>query len=265
MAKQKGAVPYAGGTDFMIRHAKALQTGQCPPFIFLNDLNELQGISNPDNTVRIGALATMAALSVNKEIPGLLSQACNCVGSPALRSAATLGGNICTASPAGDSLPPLYALGAQVEICSPAGRRLMPIRDFISGPGTTTLQSDELLSAVILPVNEFNEFYHHKVSPRVANAITKVSLAVAARIENKRIKKIRMAFGSVGPTIICCPQIEAACTGSSLSELLSAVPELKIMVEKTIKPIDDHRSTAQYRRSIAANLLADCIETFGNP
>ena len=175
MAKQKGAVPYAGGTDFMIRHAKALQTGQCPPFIFLNQLKELHGISNTDNTdntdntgniVRIGALTTMAALSVNKDIPELLAQACNCLGSPALRTAATLGGNICTASPAGDSLPPLYALGAQVEICSLQGRRLMPISEFISGPGTTALQDDELLSAVILPASEFNEFYHHKVSPR---------------------------------------------------------------------------------------------------
>ena len=264
MAKLKGAVPYAGGTDFMIRHANALQTGQCPPFIFLNQLKELQGIST-DNTVRIGALTTMAALSVNKDIPELLAQACNCVGSPALRSAATIGGNICTASPAGDSLPPLYALGAQVEICSLQGRRLMPIREFISGPGTTALQEDELLSAVILPVSEFNEFYHHKVSPRVANAVTKASIAVAAHIENKRIKKIRIAFGSVGPTIICCPQIEAACIGSGFPELVSAIPELRIMVEKTVKPIDDHRSTAQYRRSIAANLLVNCIETFGNP
>jgi len=259
-AKREGATPYAGGTDFMVRHAKAVRTGQCPPLIFLDGVKEFHGISTSENTVRIGALTTMAELSIHADIPQLLSRACNCVGSPALRNIATIGGNVCTASPAGDSLPALYVLNAQVEICSPEGCRLIPVCDFITGPGRTALEADELLSAVILPTTEFNKFYHRKVSPRVANAITKVSLAVAATMKNNRVEGIRIAYGSVGPTIIDCPEIGATCIGLSVAELAANSPELMTMVETTVKPIDDHRSSAQYRRSIAANLLAECIK-----
>jgi len=259
-AKREGATPYAGGTDFMVRHALAVRTGKCPSLIFLDGVKDFHGISTTDETVRIGALTTMAELSIHAVIPKLLRVACNCVGSPALRNVATLGGNVCTASPAGDSLPALYVLGAQVEICSPEGNRFMPICNFIKGPGRTALEADELLSAVILPTTEFNKFYHRKVSPRVANAITKVSLAVTATMKSNRVENIRIAYGSVGPTIIDCPEIEAACIGLSVAELAAKTPELMTMVETTVKPIDDHRSSAQYRRSIAANLLAECIK-----
>lgn len=261
LAKQAGGTPYAGGTDFMVRHAKAVQRGQCPPPLFIGGVKEFHGISIFDAALRIGALTTMAELSVHAHIPQLLARACNCVGSPALRNVATIGGNICTASPAGDSLPALYVLGAQVEICSPEGTRVMPVCEFITGPGQTVLKANELLSAVILPATELNEFYHRKVSPRVANAITKVSLAVAATIENQYVKTMRIAYGSVGPTIIRCPQIEAACINRSLSEILTTMPELIAMVETTVRPIDDHRSSALYRRFAATNLLAECIQT----
>jgi len=264
-AKLEGSTPYAGGTDFMVRHANAVRTGQCPPLIFLDGVKEFHGISTSETSVRIGALTTMAELAIHAEIPHLLACACNCVGSPALRNVATIGGNICTASPAGDSLPALYVLNAQVEICSPEGYRLMPVCDFIRGPGQTALEAYELLSAVILPVSNLNVYYHRKVSPRVANAITKVSLAVAATIEDDTVGDMRIAYGSVGPTIIRCPEIEKACTGRSLSGLLTSTPALIDMVETTITPIDDHRSTAIYRRSIAANLLAECIEIITNP
>ncbi|QJB57034.1 FAD binding domain-containing protein [Pseudodesulfovibrio sp. zrk46] len=263
-ARLEGGVPYAGGTDFMVRHAKAVQTGQCPPLIFLEGVREFSGISVLESGLRIGALTTMAELSVDTAIPRLLATACNCVGSPALRNVATIGGNVCTASPAGDSLPALYVLGAKVEICSPEGSRTVPISEFVLGPGRTVLESDELVSAIILPDSGINMFYHRKVSPRVANAITKVSLAVGASVEDQKVEEIRIAYGSVGPTIIRCPEIEAACAGLLLSDLEAAVPALSSMVETAIAPIDDHRSSALYRRSIAANLLAECLETFAS-
>jgi xanthine dehydrogenase FAD-binding subunit len=254
-AKAAGAEPYAGGTDLMARRAAVLRAGQGPPLVFLDRVATFRGITAVDGALRIGSLTTMAELCRHPATPGLLGAACATVGSPALRNAATLGGNICTASPAGDSLPALYALDAEVELCGVDGDRRLPIGQLITAPGQTTLRPDELLAAVIVPAAPPNRFYYRKVSPRLANALAKVSLAVAATMRNQTMLEMRIAFGAVGPTVIRCNEIEQQCRNRSLADLVDSARQLADLATATVKPINDLRSTADYRRTVAGNLL----------
>ncbi|MCX5815434.1 MAG: FAD binding domain-containing protein [Proteobacteria bacterium] len=258
-AKADGAILYAGGTDVMLRYAQAIRTGQTVPFVFLNVVNGLKDVVVGGSKTRIGAMITMSKITRHPDIPDLLRQACGVVGSPALRNVATLGGNICTASPAGDSLPALCVLEALVELRSPTKTRIVPIDKFISGPKETVLAPDELLVAVIIPDNNLKCFYHRKVSSRTANAITKVSIAAATTIEDGIIKDIRLAFGAVGPTVIRCTSLEQELKGISADKLPKTMPHWKHQVAKLIEPIDDLRSTAQYRCIIASNLFEEIV------
>ncbi len=127
-AKADGGILYAGGTDIMVRHARAVGTGQTVPLVFLNGVDELNGVVRDGSKTRIGTMITMSEIAGHPDIPDLLRRACGTVGSPALRNVATLGGNICTASPAGDSLPALYVLDAIMELRSPMGGDTEPTR-----------------------------------------------------------------------------------------------------------------------------------------
>ncbi len=263
--KKAGALPYAGGTDLMIHQAENIRNGQCPPMVFLGGVKAFHGITKGNNELRIGPLTTMAELAASAQIPPLLSLACNAMGSPALRNIATLGGNICTASPAGDSLPALYTLDAEVKLVSPDSVRRMPVHRFITGPGKTALEPDELLAAITIPVPAQELFHYRKVSPRVANAITKVSLAVSLAVDDEIVRDIGIAFGAVGPTVIRCSPIEDACIGLPLHRLYRDRARLAAMVRDSVKPIDDLRSTALYREAVAANLFAEFLETLNHP
>lgn len=262
--KRAGALPYAGGTDLMIHQAENIRNGQCPLMVFLHDVCAFYGITEENKELRIGPLTTMAELAASTQIPTLLSLACNAMGSPALRNIATLGGNICTASPAGDSLPALYTLDAEVELVSPESVRRMPVNRFITGPGKTALKPDELLAAIAIPITAQERFHYRKVGPRVANAITKVSLAVSLAVDNEIVRDIGIAFGAVGPTVIRCSRIEETCIGLPLDRLYRDWDTLIAMVRDSVKPIDDLRSTVLYREAVATNLFAEFLETLNH-
>jgi xanthine dehydrogenase FAD-binding subunit len=264
-AKAAGAVPYAGGTDLMVRRAAARRTGQEPPLVFLDRVATFRGITAVDGVLRIGSLTTMAELCSHPATPGLLTAACTTVGSPALRNAATIGGNICTASPAGDSLPALYALDAEVELCGIDTNRRLPIDRLIIAPGQTALKPDELLAAIIVPAAASDRFYYRKVSPRLANALAKVSLAVTAMMRDQVLLEMRIAFGAVGPTVIRCTEIERQCRNRSLTDVAESARRLADLAAATIRPIDDLRSSAAYRRTVAGNLLETCLHSLCAP
>jgi CO/xanthine dehydrogenase FAD-binding subunit len=167
---------------------------------------------------------------------------------------ATIGGNICTASPAGDTLPPLYLLGAELELWAQAGTRRVALEQFISGPGRTALTGDEILAGIRLKKGEeFNIHHFEKVGRRKALAISIASLTALVRATSSGIiEKIRLAWGSVGPTIITSKEAEKALTGLPLTaeSLRCAFP----FINDAVSPISDIRASAAYRRAVSANL-----------
>ncbi len=253
----------AGGTDLLVKRRAGLNTPST--LVCLEKVADLIGFKVTDDQIRIGAATTMAAVLGNADIRErlpLLHHAARMFASPLVRNMATLGGNICTASPAADTLPPLYILDAEVEIFSTSGIRRMPIDEFVVGPGQTALAPGELLGAVIVPVPKGNIIQHfEKVGKRKALAIAVVSLAALLRIEDNVIAEARMAWGCVGPTVVRCPEAETFLTGRTATlETFRAAGE---SVRHAVRPIDDIRASADYRRQVAANLMLRLAEKAG--
>lgn len=247
---------YAGGTDLLVR----MRSGQVQPdaLICLERIQALKGVCEDSDHIRIGSTSTHAALlaspEINERLP-VLAQALQVLGSPLIRSMGTIGGNLCTASPAGDTLPPLYALKSSVELLSRTGVRSMPIEEFVTGPGVTQLENGEILTAIRVPKPHPNGLQHfEKVGLRNALACSVVSLAAVVRLaSNGIVEEVSLAWGSVGPTVVRCPEAEARLRGKALvKESLQAAAAL---ARRAVTPISDVRAGADYRRIVAGSLL----------
>lgn len=261
IAAEPAAVIYAGGTDLLVRLRQ--QPVAPPSLVCLERIEELQGVRKQGNEVFIGACSTHTTLladrTINKHF-AVLVKALACLGSPPIRNAGTIGGNICTASPAGDALPPLYVLDAELEIQSPHSSRRMALKDFIVSPGKTRLERGEILTGIWLNCGMPYSIHHfEKVGQRNALAISLVSLAALLNVSASGIiERVRLAWGSVAPTIAASAAVEAMLTGRPLSRetLEAAMP----LVRDAIAPIDDIRATASYRQTVAGNLLLRLID-----
>jgi CO/xanthine dehydrogenase FAD-binding subunit len=250
----------AGGTDLLVK-LRGAPPDESPVLICLDGVPELKGVSEEDGWLAVGAATSFAAIAASPLIAArapLLQAAAREVGAPAIRNMATLGGNLCTASPAGDSLPALYALDAEVELASNAGCRRMTVSDFITGPGKTRLARGEILRRVLLPLSapaDLSQF--QKVGRRRSLAIAVVSFAGLLRLdEGGRIAEARFAFGSAGPAVVTVPEAEALLRGQAAARLDSAVVDRAVScVCDSVRPIDDLRASADYRRALAGNLL----------
>jgi CO/xanthine dehydrogenase FAD-binding subunit len=245
----------AGGTDAMVE----INAGHRRPtaVIAVNRVPELRtwGHDPQPGTLRIGAGVTYAELEsepFRTWVPAL-SQAARTVGSPQIRHVATLGGNVATCSPAGDGLPVLAALDAMIELVSSTGRRSIPFAEFMVGPKRTALASGEMIEAVTMPVWSGWQGYV-KVGVRNAMVISNAGACLAVGDDGS----VRIALGSVGPTIIRCVDAEGFANGAVDHQRRtvpdSAVAEFGRLVAVAARPIDDHRSTAEYRRHAVAVL-----------
>jgi len=240
-------MPMAGCTDLYV----ALNLGELKGSSFLNlwPLEPLRRIAVRDGVLSIGALCTytdlMRSRVVQRRVPMLVAAARE-VGGPQIQNRGTIGGNIANASPAGDTLPVLAAAGATVVLGSVRGPRRVLFTDFYTAYRRTVLRPDELITAVEIPAIEGRQWFR-KVGTRAAQAISKV---VMAAVDAGPGEAPRIAVGSVAPTVVRLPRTEAA--------LASGVPiaDAQRILSDEIVPIDDVRSTAEYRRRVAANLLA---------
>jgi len=246
----------AGGTDLLVRLRKS---GDKPSALFcLERLTELQQITQEQDDIFIGAGVTIQQLVEHETIERHLRALWDAVivfASPPIRHSATLGGNLCTASPAGDTLAPLYVFGAVVVVASPRGLRRIPIADFILGPGSTVLQPGEIVAGVSIPLPaESVQSHYYKVGKRQALAIAVVSLAVLLEIgQDNKVNQIKLAWGSVGKTITILPELEAFLTGKVLTE--DILRQAADLAANGVGPIDDVRAGAAYRRQVSGNLL----------
>jgi CO/xanthine dehydrogenase FAD-binding subunit len=253
--------PFAGGTDLMV----LLEAGKLSHRRFLNiwKLPELRDITVSEESVAIGALATYTDIQnhpvLAAEFP-LLCRAAAETGSVATQNRGTLGGNIANASPAADSPPALIVYDASLELISAAGSRWVPYDGFHTGYKKMLLRPDELVARIRLPRDKINWIQHYaKVGTRKAQAISKVCLAAAVRIEASAIRDVRIAFGSVAPTVVRAKASEAALRGVRLTP--NAIEAARAALAHDIAPIDDIRSTARYRLRVAQNLLVEFLKS----
>jgi xanthine dehydrogenase iron-sulfur cluster and FAD-binding subunit A len=248
--------PVAGGTDCLVE-AKDGKRDRGALFD-LTAVPELSGIEEEADSIRIGATAThaemMASPLLNRYVPAL-PIGCSWVGGPQIRNRGTLGGNIAHGSPAGDTIPALYVADAVVQVVSVSDRRDIPIADFFTGPGKTVLAGDELILGVKIPKRQGVRASFLRLGQRQAQAISKVSVAVALSFKEGRPEWVRVALGAVAPTVIRAPRTEAALLQGGYEGMRQALAA----VAEEARPIDDLRSSREYRRAMTAVLLQRAI------
>ena len=246
------AVPIRGGTDVMVE----LNFARSRPdaVIDLSRVEELEEWGERDGLLRVGAGVSYTRIieEVGERLPGL-AMASRTVGSPQIRNRGTVGGNLGTASPAGDGLPPLYASEAEVEVVSAGGSRRIPVADFVSGPKQNTLAGNELISA-FYAARATGPQQYAKIGTRNAMVIAVCAFALALHPEKGRVGT---CIGSAGPTPIRAGEAERFVQGvieeGGLWESRNAIPPAALrrfgeLVAGAARPIDDVRGTAGYRR-----------------
>ena len=251
--------PFAGGTDLMV----LLEAGKLPHRNYINiwNLDELRGIEITQKHITIGALTTYTDVQTNatlrNEFP-MLCQAASETGGLAIQNRGTLGGNIVNASPAADSPPALLAYDANIELASTNGSRWIPYHGFHTGYKQMNMGQHELLTRIRLPRGpQSAKHYYRKVGTRKAQAISKVCLAAVAQTTGKWIDEVRIALGSVAPIPLRCVRTEDWLRGKQIDQSLLATAKAELARE--VAPIDDIRSTKDYRLRISQNLLADFL------
>ncbi len=255
--------PLAGGTDIMV----LLGAGELPPgrYLSLWNLDELRGITVDDDFTTLGALTTYVDVqrhpTLAAEYP-MLVEAARLTGARAIQTRGTLGGNIVNASPAADSPPALMVYDAELELVSARGSRRVPYHRFHSGYKQMDRRPDELLRAIHLPRRPKDERalqYYRKVGQRQAQAISKVVFAGLAVLgADGAVSSCRIALGSVAPTVLRCEAAEQALVGQRPGP--GPREAARVAVEAAVKPIDDIRSTARYRRNVSGNLATRFVE-----
>lgn len=259
--KYPNALLVAGGSDVMTGKKKAERV------IFLNQIQKIKSVVLEDTILRIGAGNTYHELLKKPEVPELLKKTIRNIASPAVRNVGTMTGNICNASPAGDTLPVLYALDAKVVKASMdetgyVKEEKVPIESFILGIRKVDLKPEEMVVAVELEKENFESMtrvYYQKVGARQAEAISKLSFAALLKTDQDVITDIRIAFGSVGITVVRKKELEERIKGLSVAQLLEKKEEIVKWYEEILHPIDDQRSTAAYRKKVCLNLLDDFL------
>ena len=258
--------PLAGGTDLMVT-----MTGEIgePPSRVLDiwALDELRGIRGEADALVIGALTTYTDLRGSPEVTELapgLAEAAATIGAAQIQNRGTLGGNVVNASPAGDTLPVLLALDAEMVLGSTRGERTVAASDFWPSYRTTARRDDELLLRIRIPRVEGRQVRFRKIGTRRAQAISKVVMALAWRStgDDAPWSHVRLAMGSVAATTIRVPVVESVLEGAMpTSETADAATAA---LTTAIQPIDDVRSTAAYRRLVAGRVLHRLIRDEGH-
>lgn len=266
LAERPGTTVLAGGTDLMVLINERHRTAPAS-VVSVDRVAELRSWSHDPSsgTVRIGAAVRWSEIErgMLASLVPCLAQAARTVGSPQIRHAGTIGGNLATCSPAGDGLPPLAALGAVVHLRAASSSRDVPLGEFMAGPKRTTARPDELITAVTVPAATGWQGYS-KVGVRNAMVI---SIASACLVHDLRTGSVGIALGSVGPTVLRCAEAErhlaAGVDLSSASPRPSErlVEECAELARGESRPIDDHRSTAAYRRHAVGVLVARLLRS----
>jgi xanthine dehydrogenase FAD-binding subunit len=257
LAKNKGEYRLiAGGTDAVVR----MKDGHYRPAVWINmkDLDSLRFIHHVEDEIQIGPLTTHTDLirsPLVREKADMMVEAARQIGAAQIQNVGTIGGNLGTASPAGDLIPTLYVLGARIELSSLYEKRTIPIEEFFLGPGITVMQSNEMITSITITPQQENEIgIFEKLGPRKSQAISIVNVACTLQMDvNRKCLGGKIAFGSVGPTVIRAKKCESMLTLADLDEEM--IENIAEVAWKEVMPITDIRASAIYRRDMTKALL----------
>ncbi len=257
-ARGRRARYLAGGTDLAVQLADGAPAPEA--LVDLSGITELRGIRSDATGLSIGAAVTLEELAGRSDLPACLVQGARAIGSPQIRCLGTLGGNLCNASPCGDTLTPVIALEGRLVLLSRGGRREVPAGEFFTGPKATVLQEGELLSEVrFAPRALRGGSAFRMIGKRNGQAISQVNVAVWLEVEPRSgaVRAVRIAAGSVAPTPIRLARAEALLEGRVVDEELER--EAAGAAAGEIRPISDVRASAEYRRALTAALLREAL------
>jgi CO/xanthine dehydrogenase FAD-binding subunit len=252
---------FAGGTDLMV----LMEARKLPPGKYLSvwGLPELRGIDVGADTIALGALTTYTDVLRHAELASdcpLLLDAARETGGVATQNRGTIGGNIANASPAADTPPALLVYDAELELVSVRGTRRISYDQSHTGYKTMDLRNDEMIKRIhVTRAHRGWTTMYRKVGTRRAQAISKVCFAGGADVRGGVVHDVRLALGSVAPTVVRCLTAEDCLRGSRLTPDLIAEAQTRLLND--IAPIDDVRSTAAYRRKVSQNLLGEFLRT----
>jgi carbon-monoxide dehydrogenase medium subunit len=249
----------AGGTDLLVLMRSRVLRPEC--IIDITRVSEIDYISYRDEDgLRIGALATLRAVELSKVVKDryhALYEAVQQMGSTQVKNMGTVVGNLCRASPAADTAPPLLVLQAEVRIAGPIEARIVPLEDFFIGPGQTVLQYYEMVTEIIVPGPPTGTGMAFSRATRVAADLAKVNVAAAVTVRNGACEDARIALGGVAPTPIRARKAEEVLKGEKLGD--GVVQEAAEIAATEIRPIDDVRSSAEYRKELSKVLVRRAI------
>lgn len=248
---EEGSVLMAGGTDLLVK----MRLGRINPEKIISTLKvpTLHELGFDGEKLTIGANVTYSELldfKPLKENFPILYDAILTIGSPQIRNRATLVGNVINASPAGDGLLALYLLDATIEL---SDGKVHAISDFVTGPGKTMIGQRQYVKNIFIQKSNWTHRYFEKVGQRTSMTISIASIGVLLELEGKHIDEMRIAFGSVGPTVLRMNEIEEFAKGRELNETL--LDEISSLAFEKVKPIDDVRGSANYRKRLCRNLI----------
>jgi CO/xanthine dehydrogenase FAD-binding subunit len=259
------AIPYSGGTDVLPRWSRGLAP-KPEAIVDLKHVRDLRGISGENGEIRIGACMLMSEIagdSMIQEALPVLAEAANRIACPQIRNRATLGGNLCNASPAADGAIPLILADAVLEVASLEGEgaamRDISIHDFFQGPGSTALAPGEILVRIrFTPMTPDSFAAWDKFGTRPSMEIAVASVGVGLRLEGGKVTHARVGYGSVAPIPLRGRKAEAALEGNPLDG--DTIEKCAAMAGEEISPITDVRASEAYRREIVRVMLRRMLE-----
>ena len=263
LAANPGATVIAGGTDLVIDRRLGRADPQAP-LVDVTGIDELRGVRWDGDDLHIGAAATISAIESDPAVivrASALAEAARVLGSVQIRNMATLGGNLCNASPAAEMAPPLIAHDAVAAVRGPGGERRQAVADFATGPRATVLAAGEILTSVRLRAPVHSGSCYLRQTVRWAMDLAGVGVAAWVRADGEdteaTVQEVRLALGAVAPTAVLVPGLESLLAGSPLTtERLGAV---KAAASAVCEPISDTRGTAEHRRHVAGVLAARAV------
>jgi CO/xanthine dehydrogenase FAD-binding subunit len=256
--------PIAGCTDVGVALEEKILDRR--NYLDLSFIDELKGIREKDGYIYIGALTTHAEIvesDIIKKAAPVLSMACSTIGSPLIRNRATIGGNVCHASPSGDSIPALMVLDSELLLKNSNNERWVPIGQFFTAPGKTKRDDSEILVSIrFKPLSDKHICIFHKLGQRKALACSKASMAFIAEVKGRQLRDVRIAMGAVAPTVVRGYKTEEFLNNREINaEIIKKASE---SVSSEVNPIDDLRSTAEYRKNMMGVLLEKSLNNLVN-
>lgn len=258
---QSEAAIIAGCTDIIVKNNFFENKNV---IIDITSVEELKGIQDIGNKTRLGACVTFANLlnsDLIKNQHKALYEAARVYGSVQIRNRGTVAGNIINASPAADSIPPLMVANAELVLVSKSGEEKVNIRDFFVGPGKTTLKPGQILAFIDIEKDTSDTItFYRKIGTRKALSIAKASVAFKATKANGKLSNVSLAYGSVGPTVIYSKEAQKYLEGKDLNN--ESIDEASRLAFNEVSPIDDIRSTGEYRRLVIKNVVIEELKQY---